>query len=256
MKKFTYRLTALSSIIVSPRGSAAWYEDLGDFSRSGIKDDSNYLAKNKLKVIFPFYQYGEYNAYDPDSAEYYVPGTSVKGALCGGRSVYGGCMADDIPVDKSHIVLRNLYKAQYLNKEGKSACFKEFFENVGMEMIKASTELSGDIYLDDEMPEELLKAANKLTRVKMKQMLEYLQKLRQENDAEELVDKFKQAAEGLADLVNEDNIFLIGGYKGLLLAIERKKTIEQNNSLTKTDGAIFLDPEKLLPHGLVKIEFT
>lgn len=255
MKKFIYRLRALSSIIVSPRGSAAWYEDLGDFSRSGVKDDSEYLAKNKLKVIYPFYQYGEYKKYVPDCAEYYVPGTSVKGALCEGSSVYGNCMADDILVDKSHIVLRNLYKAQYLNEEGKSACFEVFFENVGVEMIKASTELSGDLYLNGVMPEEFLNAANKLTKTKMKQMLEYLQKPRQENDAEGLGAKFKQAADGLSALVNEDNVFLIGGYKGLLLSIERKNTIERNSALLKTDGAIFLDRETLLPHGLVKIEF-
>ena len=255
MKKFIYRLTALSSLIVSPRGSAAWYEALGDFSRSGIKDDGDYLVKNKLKVIYPFYQYGEYRAYAPDSAEYYVPGTSVKGALCGSRPGYGNCMADDILVDKGNIVLRNLYKAQYLNKEGKGACFEVFFSNVGVEMIKASTELGGDLYLDGVMPEAFLKAANKLTKVKMKQMLEYLQKPRQENDTEGLRDKFKQAANGLAALVNEDNVFLIGGYKGLRHSIERKNTLEWNSALPKPDGAVFLDPEKLLPHGLVKIEF-
>lgn len=255
MKKFIYKLKALSSIIVSPRGSAAWYEELGDFSRSEIKDDGGYLVKNKLKVIYPFYQYGEYKSYAPDSAEYYVPGTSVKGALCGSRPVYGNCMADDIPVDKGHIVLRNLYKAQYLNKEGKDACFEVFFANVGVEMMKASTELSGDLYLNGVMPEEFLKAANKLTKVKMKQMLEYLQKLQQENDVGGLRDKFKQAADGLSALVNDDDVFLIGGYKGLLHSIERKNTIGRNDALKSTDGAIYLDPEKLLPHGLVKIEF-
>ena len=160
-----------------------------------------------------------------------------------------------VTFDKNHIVLCNLYKAQYLNKEGKTACHKMFFENVGVEMIKASTELSGDLYLDGVMPEEFLKVANKLTKVKMKQMLEYLQKSWQENDTEGLDDSFKQAAKGLSAWVNDDNVFLIGGYKGLLHSIERKNAIGRNNALLKTDGAVFLDKETLLPHGRVKIEF-
>lgn len=261
MKKYSYRLTVLSSLIVSPRGNLAWYEnnkrnrhdgEFEGFSPQEVKA-GKVLVKEKLKIIYPFYQYGEYRAYAPDSAEYYLPGSSVKGALGGSHS--GHCMVDDVPVDRDNIVLRNLYKAQYLRHESKTARLDVFFENVGVEMIKASTELIGELYLEGKEPEELLEPGNKSTKIKIGQMLEYLQKLQKEYCGESLEDVFKQAISKLSVQLDNDNVLLIGGYKGLLHSIERKTALESKDDSQKTEGAVFLDQETWLPHGLMKIEW-
>jgi len=248
MEKITYKLIALSSLIVSPRASAAFYEELADFSLQEIKDDTKYLTKAKLKVIYPFYQYGEYAAYAPKSAEYYLPGTSVKGALRQGDSIPGGFMADDVPVHNDSIVLRNLYKAQYLEDEQK-ACFVVFFENVGVEMIKANVELTGEFYVKErESAEALFKAASKSTRVKLNQMLGYLRELEERKYSKELLGELHRAVNNLSPLLDANDIFLFGGYKGLLHSMELK------DSQKEIAGAVFLDPETMLPHGLAKIE--
>ena len=91
METIAYQLTTCSGLIVSPRSALAFYRDLDEFSLEKV-EDSEYLAKSRLKVIYPFYQYGIYTAYNPEGAAYYLPGSSVKGALCRGTSVEGGLM--------------------------------------------------------------------------------------------------------------------------------------------------------------------
>lgn len=34
--------------------------------------------EQETKVVYPFYQYGAYTRYDPEHAEYYLPGTLSK----------------------------------------------------------------------------------------------------------------------------------------------------------------------------------
>ncbi len=248
MEKITYKLTTLSSLIVSPRANAALYSELGDFSLSEIEDVTNYLEKNKLKVIYPFYQYGDYTTYAPESAEYYLPGTSIKGVLRQGASISDGFMVDDVPVHNDGIVLRNLYKAQYLEDEQK-ACLDVFFENVGVEMIKADVQLMGEFYVKDrESAEALFKAANKSTRIKLNQMLGYLRKLEEREYSKELLCKLHRIIDNIAPLLDVNDVFLLGGYKGLF------HSMVLEDSQQEVDGAVFLDPETILPHGLAKIE--
>ena len=86
-------------------------------------------------------------------------------------------MADDIQVKNSDIVLRNLYKAQHIQEKA-TAEFSVFFENVGVEMIKAGANLQGSLYLKDDVEfSTILKSANEDTRRKMKQMQAYLQEV-------------------------------------------------------------------------------
>lgn len=247
MEKMTYKLTTRSSLIISPRANMALYKELGGFSLQKLNAD--YLEKSKLKVIYPFYQYGEYTEYAPERAEYYLPGTSVKGVLCQGASTPGDVMVDDVQVHNESIVLRNLYKAQYLDDEQK-ACFDVFFENVGLEMIKANAELKGEFYVRDRaFSETLFKEANKSTRIKLNQMLEYLlRKLEERKYSKELLDTFYTAMNKMSPLLEADDMFLLGGYKGLLHSMEIK------DSQREIDGAVFLDRETMLPHGLVKVE--
>ncbi|HWQ78728.1 MAG TPA: hypothetical protein VN381_07915 [Anaerovoracaceae bacterium] len=257
MEKFIYKLTTLSSLIVSPRASKAFYLELEGFSLQDIRDGNQQrnngqtlLEKEKLKVIYPFYQYGEYTKYAPKSAVYYLPGSSIKGALLQGESAPGGFMADDIPVPNDGIVLRNIHKAQYLNEQGNGACFGPFFENVGVEMIKDEVELTGEFYIKDRgSAEALIQMANESTKVKLNQMLTYLRELRTRNYvADDLNTGLDKAGHRLSDLLNDKNILLLGGYKGLLHSMQIKDPQQE------LAGAVFLDPKTTLPHGLAKIE--
>ena len=117
MKKITYSMELLSSLIVSPRAVQALYYGIDIFRKEPLLAPSDDTPKRTAKVVYPFYQYGEYKVYDPEHTEYYLPGSSVKGALLqkNGERIQREkvhMMADDILIDRKRIVLRNLEKAQ------------------------------------------------------------------------------------------------------------------------------------------------
>lgn len=247
METISYHLTPCSGLIVSPRSALAFYKDLDEFSLEKV-EDSEYLAKNRLKVIYPFYQYGIYTAYNPDAAEYYLPGSSIKGALCRGTSVEGGLMSDDVRIPGNYIVLRNLYKVQYL-EEVAEACFAPFFDNVGVEMVRAGSTLQGQMILPDfDSANALITAANKSTKIKIGQMLEYLNELAKRKYKEELTKKLHTIIENLSPYLENEHVILVGGYKGLLHSMEVK------DPSMVTNGGVFIDPEKDLPYGLAEID--
>ena len=68
MKKITYTMKLLSSLIVSPRSGQALYKEIDEFCLSpyvkipDTKDDE----KHEVKVVYPFYQYGEYENMIPN----------------------------------------------------------------------------------------------------------------------------------------------------------------------------------------------
>lgn len=246
MERINYKLVTQSSLIVSPRASKGFYQVFEEFSPEQITQDTEYLDKNKLKVIYPFYQYGEYKGYSPESTEYYLPGSSIKGALY--REGLACFMVDDVPVHNGCIVLRNLYKAQYV-KQGLIACFEVFFENVGVEMLKHNVELTGELYAKDrESVEAIFRAANEATRVRLNQMLAYLREFREGKYGDKFLDEIHMAFEKLFSLRDTNDIFLLGGYKGLL------HSMRLNGYQQGIAGAVFLDRETMLPHGLVKIQ--
>lgn len=57
METIAYQLTTCSGLIVSPRSALAFYRDLDEFSLEKV-EDSEYLAKSRLKVIYPFTSMG------------------------------------------------------------------------------------------------------------------------------------------------------------------------------------------------------
>ena len=167
MKKITYTMKFLSSTIVSPRAGQAFYYGIDTFCREPVLCPSDPKGAKTVKVVYPFYQYGMYEKYDPDHAEYYLPGSSVKGALLQKNDKKIHIMADDIPVAREQIVLKNLEKAQYVS-DYNEADFKLFFDNVGVEMLKAGSVLSGDLYLKDGTAfEEILEDANSAATAKI-----------------------------------------------------------------------------------------
>lgn len=89
---------------------------------------SKIVKKCEVKVVYPLYQYGEYKNYDPEHGNYYLPGSSVKGALQRRKSMRNHLMADDVLVSNSDVVLRTLWKAQYL--EGSIWCEYQVHRNV------------------------------------------------------------------------------------------------------------------------------
>jgi len=245
MEKINYRLTLLSSLIISPRSNLALYRELGEFSTEWISD-SVYLKKDKLRVIYPFYQYGEYGKYEEyvsGNGAYYLPGSSIKGALC-----QKDLMVDDVTVPAEAIVLRNLQKVQYL-KEEKKACQEPFLDHVGVEMVKKGVVLNGECYIDNlEKFKELIGKANRTAKKRIGRMRKRLLRLEQKAYSDKLCGVFHEVAEKLECVAENDNVFLLGGYKGLF------HSMEVETDLPETEGAVFLDPETMLTHGLVKIE--
>ena len=243
MKKISYELNCQSSLVLSPRAGQAFYLD---------KDSPKAVSSGeRIRVVYPFYQYGEYEEYDPENAEYYIPGSSIKGALEPG--VHGGkLMVDDVKVPGTCVILQNLWKAQYL-QETAQAAFDWFFPNVGVEMVKAGTVLSGELYLADGLSfqQEILERANQSPKKKMGQMCKYLETLLCMNYKDEnLNQSLKTMQKGLMAQSEKNNVILLGGYKGLLHSILLKG--EQCGE-DCTNGSLFLDRETGLPHGLVEL---
>lgn len=255
MKKTTYTMQVLSSLIVSPRSGQALYKDIDTFAVSPKLDEPDKKSDKEpeIKVVYPFYQYGEYEKYDPEHADYYLPGSSVKGALLHHAIPGNHIMADDIPVSNSDMVLRNLRKAQFL-KDEKKAAFDLFFANVGVEMIKAETELSGNLYLEEDLKlSEIVEKASEDAKNKMNQMCQYLQKLlKRECKTIEFREIIQKVEENLCSLLNEKNVILLGGFKGLFHSILLDNMV-LDRKIEESTGGVFIDMETLLPHGIVKI---
>ena len=248
MQKIVYKIIPQSSLILSPRSTVAFYGDAKGFEITASKIESKLLCLDKLRVIYPFYRYGEYLEYLPEKAEYYIPGSSIKGALWKKENVFQ-IMVDDIEVPRTGIALRNLYKGQYLGTDKKK--FAVFFENVGVEMLKAGKELKGELYLKEKSSmEEIIKETNKQAKKKIKNMLEHIVNLKEEITNEELLKTLKEIQGNLQEIQAKNNIIFLGGYKGLLHSIDVKQ-----ESLKKIKSALFIDRETMLPHGIVKIMY-
>lgn len=250
MKKITYTMHLVSSLIVSPRAGMALYRGIDEFCEEPELEqvESEKRKSREVRVIYPFYQYGEYRKYDPKHANYYLPGSSIKGALQPRKAALESFMVDDVTIPNASVSLRTLYKAQYLEEEG-AAEFGAFFDNVGVEMARGETELKGELYLKESVAfSDVLKSANKDTKEKMNQMTAYLQMLLARNyKNENLKSILEQVERRLTCCLNEDDIILVGGYKGLL------HSILIDHRMKEPTGGLFIDFKTMLPHGIVKI---
>lgn len=241
----------LSSLIVSPRAGKALYKGIDEFCISPEAEVFNPKTdeKHEVKVVYPFYQYGEYGKYDPEHANYYLPGSSIKGALQQKEKELGLFMTDDVMVPNEGIVLRTLCKAQHTGVEEKEkAELKVFFDNVGIEMIKEGTNLEGELYLEDSIEfADILAYANKDTTDKMNQMCKYIQSLlMRDYENEELKISLNALESKLSIVKKASDVILLGGYKGLLHSI----LLGHDEGLS---GGLFIDFKTMLPHGIVKI---
>lgn len=245
MQKMQFNITTLSTLIVSPRSSQAFYVE------SAQKD-------KKMEVIYPFYQYGEYETYEPQNAAYYLPGSSIKGSLSAGipqkdpEHAALSMMVDDIPIQNQWIICKELFKAQYVDVPVRTK-FDVFFENVGVEMLKSEIQLTGELYVKEKATAEtVLEQANESTRFKIGQMLEYLQALITKEQKDVFLSEVSEIIQNLSSLKDCRHVLLLGGYKGLLHSLQL-----QPNFLERNQGfGVYLDSHKKLPHGLIRFEWV
>ena len=279
-----YSLTTLSRVIISPRGSTAFYKDI-DFKKEDIGNKNN-------NIIYPFYRYGEYDEYTPQKARYYIPASSIKGALLSNESKTlekSQIFLEDIPVTYHNIELGTLIHASHIEflfpkdatnnanqndvnsnaqndkvDEGKQPCFEEFFGKVvGLEMLQKGITLTGQ-YTSSALPLSI----DNMHRFTMKKLVNYITQIDAiYRKAQELSysDKGKNIfLETLGFLRNNvediykggkrystgEGLMFLGGYKGLLRSLNTSKSEELEDR-----SAIFVDSqgEDALPFGIVKI---
>jgi hypothetical protein len=247
LKKYTYQLKTLSKVILSPRQQQAFYRGI-DFKKGeqGIDDNIN--------VIYPFYQRGEYERYQKDN-QYYIPGSSIKGALLAPQTFHPKLFVDDLPLETENIVLSQLNKLQNTGENERQLKLNIFFPNVGIEMCEAGIELTnkGTLY-SEKSPTSYFEKESDRTKKMIKKWLQSLGELYNSNEIGENTEvKLNQTIYNLNLIQHQQKLnkntylMFLGGYKGLLLS-----KVYKLNEETPQNG-FFIDVDTYLPYGLVEI---
>lgn len=244
IKKYTYELKTISSVILSPRSQNSFYHSA---------DSEN----DKTQIIYPFYQYGTYEAYDPKKAQYYIPGSSIKGAISSDR-----LMVDDILIKAEDLSLENIYKVQHISGMDGSAGNKKamkleaFFPSVKVEKLKAGKCYTGDIYCDS-LPADILLNAQTRTEEKLKKYQDFIDRVYGVGDLgkgnveaeQSCMDILRKVGGNLRDIMSKDKdhdermfLLILGGFKGKILS-----------GAFEHEGGIYIDKTTELPHGLVTL---
>lgn len=238
---YSYHLNVLSAVILSPREQEAFYTDS--------------TGEKNFNIIYPFYQYGTYEKYDTENAQYYIPGSSVKGAI-GEAQI----MVDDIPVPGQSIDLRHLYKVQNIPEHGREAegngkiKVEKFFPKIGVEMLRAGTQLDGELFCCQDINgilgrahmETIKKLESWSDRFPAEQPLcSSIQKLEDKEEEKEF-ERVKQNINSIINGKGNSYLILLGGYKGKLLSHVFEKEVEK--------CGVYVDKKTFLPHGLVEIK--
>ena len=261
---YRYRLTTCSTVSLSPRDHQGFYRAAGDFTDedlagySDLSDHEKDITNVKINIIYPFYQYGTYERYHPKSAQYYIPGSSIKGALALGNTVQKAInlRVDDIPIKNDDLKLSLLHKVQYESKgDSRAAEISVFFKNVAVEMLKAGVTYWGDLFTDQEKGavHSLLGEAQKKTAEKLQQFVRMMDDLSGQMKKEEDRTLLSHIQKNVQEILNgmrgdepcTSYTLLLGGYKGLILASQWKTR--------ELQSAVYIDRKKNLPHGLVKL---
>ncbi len=144
IKKEGYTLETLSTVVLSPREKEYFF----------VEEENN--------IIYPFYRYGIYEEYKEEAIQYYIPGSSIKGAVMGfnkKEKKRNHIMFDDILIkDKEDIGLYPLNKVQYVmqdKKTPKKIKIDTFFPNIRIEMLKANKKYKGEVFLQGSFKEYL-----------------------------------------------------------------------------------------------------
>ncbi len=236
------------------------------------------LKREGIKVIYPFYQYGMYTKYKYQNAQFYIPGSSLKGVLCQGIYKGNGCpelMMDDLVLDNAigkKVFVRNLYKVQNIGinkknnqgvlldsdikvKEESKVNLGVFFDNVGVEMLCNGVTCNGEFYFSDsdKALNNLLSSAIEQTSKKMRKMLKQMEDvlLRSDNEFTKGTKEYLgNVYNNLRVLQEEKECLILGGYKGLFHSI----LISNEKMMNGKNSGIFIDKLTNLPHGLIKFK--
>jgi len=261
--KYTYRIKTLSKLVLSPRENKAYYLDAEDFEEQDVHLDHREVSieelgkgTEKIRIIYPFYQYGTYPRYNPKETKYYIPGSSIKGAIFShsAQSVEK-VMVDDVQVQSNDMRLSRLHKLQNLSAETNALIKLDiFFPNVAVEMLAAGCEYAGELFSNVDIRTHLIKA-QEATRQKLGQWKARLGVVNATNSSEETREKVGQLVGNIDHLLERMNtqggskyIVIIGGFKGLALS-----GVFPRAAFDKVDSAIYVDVSTDLPHGLVEI---
>lgn len=262
-KKYKYQLETVSSLILSPRDHKGLYLAARDFQTeqiskhfSTIETDKN--AVGRIKIIYPFYQYGTYSSYQPDSTDYYIPGSSIKGSLLSNseQKLAKELLVDDVPIKGTDLRLTQLQKLQYLSPDNDNATMLDsFFPNVAVEMLLAERTYTGEMFCKEDI-RTYLQAAQERTTAKLSQLYVKLATVLERNEIDEKtkpkVIQLKDNVQMIMERSRERCFLLLGGYKGLSLS----GPFEQEDKpvdFSAVDTAVYMDCSSYLPHGIVEI---
>ena len=266
MNKYNLKLKSISKIVVSPRSLKTLYKDVDFEEKDMIKPYLNILEedKKKITVIYPFYNYNNKIEKMIKNPEYYLPGSSVKGAIFFGEK---DIRCDDIKLKKEDIVLDLLHKiidydeekCQKNEKNLKIPKYKVFFENLGVEMINFDREFETTIVsLKEKDISKMLKEVNKKTIDKLKKFNIKISKVLnclKNSEEKAAIDELKKISNKIGEKIKEfDNneknkiIAFIGGFKGKVGTIYQMKE--------DTGTGLYFDNETHLPYGLVEIKIS
>lgn len=284
------KFKTISSVILSPRGENTLYMGI-DFAR--IEKNGNIgieSSGDKFKMIYPFYSYEDRNFNSNYSFEfsekYYIPASSLKGALLSNQSVNlhlegidgnirRKILVKDIELKKTQIELNNIFKFQYLYQEKqeqqeikeseykyKIPKLEEFFPALALEMLKSEESFEANILLkisEDEF-RDILKETFDTTKQKLERYMKEIgsriaelkswqknRKVQDQNTLDEPIEQLQKIKEAIKRQVSSGkNMIFLGGYKGILGSILVKSDVEIRNGF-------YIDVKTNLPYGLVEI---
>lgn len=277
----------ISKVCISPRASQALYETL-DYKQS--EENQNY------NMIYPFYSYDDRHLKEDYYLElkkkvsFYVPASSIKGALLLKENEGKYFRLDDAKLDSKDIETCNIYKFQYVNileedvvkakkeNEGekiKSPKYDIFFPNVGLEMLSESVSFDVKVqtvrtYNSSLQMEAVLKRLNehcvkKLERyiMKLDALISYFEYYVDAKLVEDTAgfNKLKMAKESIMKLKNQytnhrsgKSLIFLGGFKGHLMANEKIENKEVDEQFPKS-AFYFVEcqSKELLPYGILEV---
>lgn len=281
------KFKTISSVILSSRGENALYTGI-DFAR--IEKNGNIGIESngdKVKMIYPFYSYEDRNFNSNYSFEfskkYYIPGSSLKGALLSNQNVNlrlegidgnirRKILVKDIEIKKTQIELKNIFKFQYLYQERqkqqetkdnhKIPKLEEFFPALALEMLKSGENFEGNILLkfSEEEFRSILKQTFAVTIQKLERYMKEIDnriaklkswkkngELQTQNAFDESIKQLQKIKEAIKKQISSGkNMIFLGGYKGILGSILGQSNMEIRNGF-------YIDIKTNLPYGLVEI---
>lgn len=271
----TLSFKTLSYVISSPRDNQAYYKGI-DFNENDLKS-ANIDAKDKINIIYPFHQYGQYDNYNHSNSKYYIPASTIKGAIFNNeiKKILGynnkTVMVDDAKIDNNDIVLKKLKKIQYLanlNEHSdldneKIPKYDVFFQNVALQMLKPNINFKCDVYYDNNV--DFNKILNKVFEINNRNIVGYIKKInkyidryskleeqrsymnnkwRIKNDKHsklenntEIIQKLKSIKKNLNNIKKKKKIVCIGGYKGFIRSLVSD---ENGEKIINQDSAFFV----------------